>query len=330
MADSSRRLRAAVIGVGYLGRFHAQKYKHLDTVDLVAVVDSSAERAKEIGEELGVPGYTDYRKILDQVDLVSISVPTQLHFGITQTCLKAGVHVLLEKPMTNTLEEADTLIALAEKKNLVLQVGHLKRFHPAVVALNKSKILDTPKFIEAQRLAPFKSRSLDVDVVMDLMIHDIDLILNFVQSEPVEIEAIGTPVLTKHVDIANARIKFTNGCIADVTASRIARGTIRNIRLFQNDAYIVLDFPKKEIRLMQRTEGTMIKDGAEVAAVEESSLPIEDHDTLEVEIAAFVDSVSRGVAPQVSGRDGRKALDVAIRIREAIAKQSVNGLKWDT
>ncbi|MEG3640914.1 Gfo/Idh/MocA family protein [Magnetococcus sp. PR-3] len=316
---AGRPLRAGVIGVGYLGRFHAQKFNNIEGVELTAVVDSDAGRAQMVGEELDVPFYTDYRDILKDLDLVSVVVPTQYHYMVASHCLEAGVHVLLEKPITVTLDEADELVTMAEQRNMVLQVGHLKRFHPAVVALKESGLLhEPPTFIQAQRLAPFKSRALDVDVVLDLMIHDVDLILNFVNSEVESVEAIGQPVLTSHIDMANARLHFANGCIADITASRVARNATRQIRLFQDDAYIKLDFITKGIRISKRSEGTMEMDGIEVPAMSEEQLAIQDYDTLEAEVKAFCDAVSSGEEPLVSGRDGRKALEVVERIRQSI------------
>ncbi|MGN7610897.1 Gfo/Idh/MocA family protein [Magnetococcales bacterium HHB-1] len=311
-------LRAAVIGVGYLGQFHAQKYQQIEDTELIAVVDADRARAKEIGEKYQAAYYTDFKDILGDVDLVSIGVPTVAHFEVAKACLEAGVHVLVEKPITATLNEADDLIALAQKQDLILQVGHLKRFHPAVMALRKSGYLQTPGFIESRRLAPFKSRSLDIDVVMDLMIHDIDLILSFVSSEIIGIEAVGAPVLTDKVDIANARLKFMNGCIANITVSRISGQPQRNIRFFQDNAYIYLDFIKKEIMLMEKTEGRMMLDGIEVPEIKEQHLPIDDYDTLEMEIRAFCQAVRREQPLLVSGYDGRKALEVVMAVRESI------------
>ncbi|MBF0447157.1 MAG: Gfo/Idh/MocA family oxidoreductase [Magnetococcales bacterium] len=312
-------LRAAVIGTGYLGRFHAMKYAAIAGVELVAIADLSEKRIKTLSEELGVNGYTDYNDLLPLVDLVTIATPTYSHFRIAQACLKAGVHVLVEKPITVTLEEADELVALADQMGLVLQVGHLKRFHPAIVALNKGGILKNPRFIESQRLAPFKNRALDVDVVLDLMIHDVDLILNFVHSELINVEAVGSRVVTDHIDIAHARLKFQNGCIANVTASRVARDSTRRIRIFQEDSFISLDFIQSDIVVMERGEGTMELDGVQVPAIKNIQLPIEKYDTLEAEIRSFCDSVKQGVQPLVNGRDGRKALAVVTAIRESIA-----------
>ncbi|MBF0381258.1 MAG: Gfo/Idh/MocA family oxidoreductase [Magnetococcales bacterium] len=312
-------LRAAVIGAGYLGRFHAMKYAMIPGVDLVGIVDASHDRVTSVSEELGVKGYTDYNDLLDSVDLVTISTPTPSHYRITETCLNAGIHVLVEKPITVTVEEADELIDIADRMNLVLQVGHLKRFHPAVVALRNSEVIKQPLFIESQRLAPFKSRALDVDVVLDLMIHDVDLILSFVNSELVDIDAIGGKVVTKFTDIANTRLKFANGCVANVTASRVAGDSTRRIQIFQDDAFVSLDFINSDIKIMQRTSGEMELDGINVPAIKKTDIPIKKYDTLEAEIRSFCESVRQGTPPLVSGRDGRKALAVVTKIRESIA-----------
>ncbi|MBF0589124.1 MAG: Gfo/Idh/MocA family oxidoreductase [Magnetococcales bacterium] len=316
--DQSKMLKAAVIGVGYLGRFHAQKYAALDGVELMGVIDLDPAQAKQVGEELGVPWFTDYRDLLGALDLVTIATPTIAHYRVTEACLKAGIHVLVEKPVTATLAEADELIQLADRKKLVFQVGHLKRFHPAVLALKKSGLLKKTRFIESQRIAPFKPRALDVDVVLDLMIHDVDLILNFVGADVVDIQAMGAPIVTHKVDIANARLKFANGCVANVTASRVAAAATRNIRLFQDESFLTLDFIDKSIRVVQRSGATEMVEGTEVFELKESTLPIEDHDTLEAEIASFCDVVRGGGKPLVSGRDGRKALEVVTAIRETI------------
>nr|CRH05181.1 Conserved protein of unknown function.Containing oxidoreductase domain [Candidatus Magnetococcus massalia] len=317
-AYAGRPLRAGVIGVGYLGRFHAMKYQNIDNVELACVVDSDAQRALEVGEELGVPHGTDYRDWLEQLDLVSIVVSTPYHYKVALACLEAGVHILLEKPITVTVEEADELVDLAERTNMVLQVGHLKRFHPAVVALKESGLLKPPRFIQAQRLAPFKSRALDVDVVLDLMIHDVDLILSFVDSDVDRVEAIGAPVLTDKIDMANARLHFANGCVADVTASRVAQNATRQMRIFQEDAYVKLDFATKGIQVLARAEGTMELEGVQVPALEEKRLTIHDYDTLEAEVSAFCHAVRNGEDPLVTGRDGRRALEVVERVRTSV------------
>ena len=313
-------LRAAVIGVGYLGRVHAMKYQKIPSVELVAVVDIHAELACQVGEELHVPFYSDYTKIFDHVDLVTIATPTYSHFRVAESCLQAGLHVLLEKPITATLEEADELISLAERVGLVLQVGHLKRFHPAVVALMQSGILKVPQFIDSTRLAQFKGRSLDLDVVLDLMIHDVDLILNFVQSEVVDVDAVGMKVVTDQVDIANARLRFQNGCVANVTASRIARDATRRMRIFQENSFVSLDFIQNDILVVNRGKGVAATQDSGSPVIEETTLPIQNYDTLEAEITSFCTSVRLGQPPLVSGWDGRKALHVVTMIRQAIRR----------
>ncbi|MBF0127182.1 MAG: Gfo/Idh/MocA family oxidoreductase [Magnetococcales bacterium] len=311
-------LAAAVIGVGYLGRFHAQKYARMAGVELVAVADHAPERAGQVGRELGVAAVGDWQSLLPRLDLVSVVTPTNTHFSVVRTCLRAGVHVLVEKPMTVTLEEARELIALAEAEKRVLQVGHLKRFHPTVTALTESGLLRQPRFIESHRLAPFKNRALDVDVVLDLMIHDVDLMLHFIGSPVVDVESMGARVVTGEVDIAHARLKFANGAIAHVSASRVARGPMRQMRIFQPDAMIELDFIRQELSIRRRGAGEMVRDGLALPAIEESLVPVARYDTLEREIQSFCDAVRGAHPPVVSGEDGLRALEVVTAIRRGI------------
>ncbi|MBF0439124.1 MAG: Gfo/Idh/MocA family oxidoreductase [Magnetococcales bacterium] len=318
-------LRAAVIGVGYLGRFHAQKYARMEGVKLVAVADSQYERAMRVAGELGVEAVRDYTDLLAKVDLVSVVTPTHTHYSVAAACLSAGVHVLVEKPMTMTLEEADGLIALADKLDRVLQVGHIKRFHPAVNALESRGLLLRPHFIEAHRFAPFKNRALDVDVVLDLMIHDVDLILHFVDSKVTEIEAVGAPVVTGHVDMANARIRFENGCTATVSASRVAKEATRRMWIYQDNELIELDFIRNGVVLTRRGAGVREMDGIQVPVIEETSLPVIPHDSLEAEIHSFCQAVRKISPVRVSGRDGRQALDVVMTIRRRIAESGLGG-----
>ncbi|MFA7095450.1 MAG: Gfo/Idh/MocA family oxidoreductase [Gammaproteobacteria bacterium] len=302
-------LRAAVIGVGYLGNFHAQKYAALDGVKLAAVVDSDPTRAETIGRQYDAPWFTDYTQILDKVDLASIAVPTEHHYEVTRRCLDAGIHVLVEKPITSTVDEAQDLIDRARARGLVFQVGHLERFNPAMLALQG--VITNPLFIESHRIAPFRPRGTDVNVVLDLMIHDIDNILQMVPSEIADIRAVGAPVLTDHVDIANARIEFANGCVANVTASRVSRDFIRKIRIFQPDSYVSIDYRDHKI-LICRKAG--FQNGAT-----EPNLDIEERtfgkaDALLCEIQAFINAVRTGTPPVVSGQDGKRALEVALEI----------------
>lgn len=306
----NNKLRAAVIGVGYLGRFHAQKFAANPDVDLVGVVDSDQARAEEIAKELGTQAFTDYHVVLPLVDVVSIVVPTQYHYPVAKDCFNAGCHVLLEKPVTQTVAEAEELIQLADSKQLVFQVGHLERFNPAVMALKG--VLQNPQFIESHRLAPFKSRGTDVNVVLDLMIHDIDILLSMVPHPMKTINSVGVPVLSEEVDIANARLQFENGCVANVTASRASRETMRKMRIFQQDAYISIDFQSREIAIYRKKQGLSLIPGLPNVGMEKRSF--DQGDPLKDEIDAFVSSVKEGTPPVVSGADGKRALEVAIQI----------------
>ena len=303
-------MRAAVIGVGYLGRFHAQKYRDHAGVTLVGVVDASPERAAEVANEVGCAGFADYRQLFGQVDLVSIAVPTQHHYAVARDCLAQGLHVLLEKPITQTVAEADELIELANQQQLVLQIGHLERFNPAVKALQG--VLHNPLFIESHRLAPFKPRGTDVNVVLDLMIHDIDILLSLVGHPITTVNSVGLPVLSGEVDIANARLQFANGCVANVTASRVSRETLRKIRIFQHDAYFAIDYQNRSIAIYRRQPGANLIPGLPDIMVEERSFA--QGDPLRDEIDAFITAVRDGTPPVVSGEDGKCALDVAMQI----------------
>ena len=304
------KLRAAVIGVGYLGRFHAQKYAAIEGVELVGVVDASRDRAEEVAAELGTIAHTDFRSILSSVDVVSIAVPTQHHFTVARECLEAGCHILLEKPITQTVEEAEELIRIAASKGLVFQVGHLERFNPAVLALRG--VINNPVFIESHRLAPFKPRGTDVDVVLDLMIHDIDIILNLVSSPIKNIDSVGVPVLSEEVDIANARLQFENGCVANVTASRVSREAMRRIRIFQADAYISIDYQGRKIDILRKEGGGIPVPGLPQIFMEERRF--DQVDALMSEVTSFVEAVRGGTPPLVSGEDGKRALELALAI----------------
>lgn len=306
-------LRTAVIGVGYLGNFHAQKYAGLEGVQLVGVVDSDAARGAEIAKNCGCAAYTDYRKLIGQVDAVSVVVPTQYHHQVAMDFLAAGVHVLIEKPITVTIEQADELIALADAQKVVFQVGHLERFNPVLMAAEE--VLTAPLFVESVRIAPFKPRGTDVNVVLDLMIHDIDIIQHLVKSPVARIDAIGAPVFTGEEDIANARIAFENGCVANVTASRISLKSERKMRIFQRDAYLTLDFQNKKLLVAKRGEGELLP-GIPNVQVQERELG--ESDPLKSEITSFAEAIKTGQPPQVSGRDGRMALETALKINLAL------------
>jgi predicted dehydrogenase len=303
------KLKTAVIGVGYLGKFHADKYAALPNSELVAVVDANGETAKEIADKHGVKALTDYHELLGKVEAVSIAAPTTLHHQIARDFLEHNCHVLIEKPITVTVDEADDLIELALANELLIQVGHLERFNAALINLGDQ--LQEPTFIESHRLAPFNPRATDVNVVLDLMIHDIDIILNIVKSDIKEMRVSGTRVLTQSPDIANARLEFENGCVANVTASRVSAKTERKMRIFQKDAYISVDFHNRVLNVYKKGDKEMLPGIPEIVS-EESTY--ENNDALNLEIIAFLDSIQNGTPVIVSGEDGRRALDAAIQI----------------
>ena len=312
-------IKTGVIGVGYLGRFHAQKYAAIESSTLVGVVDTDLAQAKKVAKECGCEAFTDYRQLLKEVDAVSIAVPTPAHHRVAGDCLDAGIDVLLEKPITVTLAEADDLIARAEAKNCVLQVGHLERFNPAVQAM--LPFLTTPLFIESNRIAIFKSRGTDVDVVLDLMIHDIDIILNIVNSPIATIHTVGAPVVTEKTDIANARIIFESGATANVTVSRISRKNERKMRIFQPGSYINVDFGNRKVMTITLSE-TVRENGIPKQIVDLNSFT--EGDALLSEVESFLHHVENRTRPLVSGVEGRRALEVALQVIEQI-HQHQNG-----
>jgi predicted dehydrogenase len=308
------QLRAAVVGVGYLGRYHAEKYAAHPEVQLVGVVDVDSARAEAVAAEFGTTPLTDWRALAGRVDCASVAVPTPFHHSVAAELLEAGIDVLVEKPLATSVEDGKALVERAVRGHRVLQVGHLERFNPALVALDG--ILTQPRFIECHRLAPFTERGTDVDVVLDLMIHDLDVILSMTGSALRSVEAVGVPVLTPSVDIANARLRFANGCIANVTASRVSAKRERKIRIFQQDAYVAVDFGERRVRIFRR-EPT--PDGQPSLTFEEREVP--EGDALEAEIDAFVRAVRLRETPPVSGWDGLRALEVAQVIRESLAAE---------
>ncbi len=303
-------LRAAVIGVGYLGRFHAQKYANLPGVTLAGVVDPNPATASRVAVELDTQAFTHHRELLGQVDLVSIASTTESHHAIARDCLEAGIHVLVEKPVTVTVAQADELIALAARRQCILQVGHLERYNPAWLAV-RDKIL-APVFIEAHRMAPFKPRGIDVSVVLDLMIHDLDLILPLAGSPIKEIRASGVPVLTDGIDIANARLEFANGCVANITASRTSTASMRRMRIFQHHEYLSIDFGERKIGITRKREALI--EGEPPIDTETFQQP--PGDALLTEVQGFLASVRAGAASPgaCTGSHGREALAVALEI----------------
>ena len=308
-----KKLRVGVIGVGYLGQFHAEKYARMNDVELVGVVDIDKNRAETVAKKVNTKPYTDYTSLFGNVDAVSIAAPTSVHFVIARDFLKKNIDIMIEKPITETIEEADELIHLAESRDLIIQVGHLERFNPAIVALKD--IVKKPMFIESHRLSIFQGRCTDVSVVLDLMIHDIDLILNFVRSELSAVYASGVPVVSEHVDIANARLEFENGCVANVTASRISTKNERKIRLFQRDAYVSVDFSKKEITAIQQTGSV---DCGLIPGMDVKQISFETGDALENELKSFINAVTHRETPEVTAKMGRDALEIALNIMDQI------------
>jgi predicted dehydrogenase len=304
-------IRTAVIGVGYLGRFHAQKYASLPNSTLVGVCDPVAKTRDAVAAELNVAAFADYRELLGRVEAVSIVTPTPLHFDVAKAFLESGASVLVEKPMTVTVAEGENLVKIARDAKRILQVGHLERFNAAVQA-----VLTVPRFIESARLAPFKHRGTDVDVVLDLMIHDIDLILSIVRSPVVAVDAIGSSVFSREIDIANARLRFANGCVANATASRVSLKTERKLRLFQDDAYISVDLQQKILTVIRKGAGVGA-DGMPQVAIDENTY--EQGDALKAEIEAFLQAVATGEPPPVTGEDGLLALRTAVSITEQVA-----------
>ncbi|CAA9891172.1 putative dehydrogenase [Candidatus Methylobacter favarea] len=307
-----KKLKCAVIGAGYLGKFHAEKYATLPDCELTAVVDINEAAAKEVADKLGAKALTEYKPLLGAIDAVSIVVPTTLHHAISRDFLEAGAHVLVEKPITVTVAEADELIAIAKENGLILQVGHLERFNPAILGLDNE---EKPLFIESHRLSPFNPRANDVSVVLDLMIHDIDIILALVDSEVERIDASGTAVLTKGTDIANARLLFKNGCVANVTASRISMKMERKMRMFRPSSYVSVDFHQR-ILTRHRTGKKEMFPGIPEIETEESTF--ESGDALLEEIKHFVNCIRTGKSPLVTGEAGKRALATAIQITQLL------------
>ncbi|MFW5824949.1 MAG: Gfo/Idh/MocA family protein [Marinobacter sp.] len=310
------QLRAAVIGVGHLGRFHAQKYATLDNADLRFVVDTNPERGELVARQAGCRYCASHKALIGQVDIASVVVPTSHHYPVARDLLEAGIHLLIEKPFAATTAEARELIRVAQANGCVLQVGHLERFNPVMQGLINR--IGTPIFIESHRIAPFKPRSMDVDVVLDLMIHDIDLILDLVKSPIERIDASGSPVLSPYTDIANVRFQFANGCVANLTASRISLKQERHMRLFQSDAYFSADLSNLTLEVRRKSEREMFPG---IPGIDSETVRLEKTDALESEIRAFINSVGNGLPPVVSGEDGLRALEVAT----AVVRQVRNG-----
>ena len=305
------KLKVGVVGVGYLGRFHALIYSRMDSVELVGVNDSNPEQASAVAAEAGT-GSLSVTELVEQCDAVSIVVPTSLHLEIARPFLEKGVHMLLEKPIEADVAKAEEIVRLASESGTTLQIGHLERYNAGILAL--AERIENPRFIEAQRMGGFKARATDVDVISDLMIHDIDIILSLVDSELVSISASGTSVLTDHIDIANARLEFANGAAANVTASRVSREDSRRIRVFEPQHYLSLDFIAQRLE----TARAVPVEGAEWPEIRTEALDIDPVKPLDAELASFVDCVIHGSQPVVDGPTGLRALEVALQIKEKI------------
>jgi len=309
-----RQIRTAVIGLGHFGQFHAEKYAKLPQSRLVAVVDPDEGRAQEAARKLGAEALTDYRQLFGKVDAVSVVVPTQMHYDVALACLKAGIHVLVEKPITETLEQADGLIRVAAEGGRVLQVGHLQRF--LLQRLGADTVINDPLYIESTRIAPYKPRGTDVGVTLDLMIHDIDLVLALVRSPIVLLDAVGAPVVSPTEDIANTRLRFASGCVANITASRVSLKTERKMRIFQRDAYVSLDLHNRKFVVMRKGTGKSWFPG--LPPIDRAEKSFGEGDDLEAEISSFLDAVATGKPPLVTGEDGRRALDAAMQITASL------------
>jgi predicted dehydrogenase len=312
MPVGERKIKVAVVGVGHLGQHHARIYAELPGVELVAVVDIAEARRREVGGMLRVPALADHRLILGKVDAVSIAVPTLHHHEIARDFLRAGCDVLVEKPMTRTLPEADALVAMAAASGRILQVGHSERYNGAVQILAKE--VRDPGFIEVHRMGPFPGRGTDVDVVLDLMIHDIDIVLTLVGAPVTAVRAVGVPVVSEQVDIANARIEFASGCVANLTASRVSGERLRKIRVFQRDTYFVLDYAAQELQLFRQVPGG--ESGQ--SRLTRVDIPVARVEPLRQELVDFASSVRMRRPPMVAGEAGREAVAVATRIIECL------------
>lgn len=306
-------LNMAVIGVGHFGQFHAEKITALDTANLVAIADTDGKQARRIAKKHGADAVTDFRDLFGRIDAACVVVPTRSHYEVASACLENGVHVLVEKPITDDLDSARKLVELAAQRERVLQVGHLVRFSGVVEALRKQ--VKRPLYIDSVRIAPYKPRGTDVNVILDLMVHDLDLILSLADAPLVSLDAAGAPVISPSEDIASARLKFANGCIANITASRISLKTERKMRIFEPDTYVTVDFDTHRIRTLRKGKGSMLPG---IPKIDSDEQQYDEADALEREIASFVDAVTSGQPPVVSGEDGVKALEAALQVNDSL------------
>ena len=307
------KLKVGVVGVGYFGQFHAEKYSKIKEVELVGVVDADPSRVREMAKRYRTQPFEHHFDLFKKVQAVSIAVPTPFHYSLAKDFFLQGIDVLLEKPISNTLAEADEMIALAESRNLVFQLGHLERFNGALSGL-EGRVRD-PRFIESHRLGPFTGRGAEVDVVLDLMIHDIDILLSLVSSKVNQLQAAGVSILTQYPDIANARVEFENGCVASLTSSRVSTDRVRKTRIFQPDGILSIDYLSQELFLSKK--GAPLGE-EKISEMVTKEIPVQKTDLLEAEIRSFLKSVRNRNSPRVSGLDGRRALDLALQIMQKI------------
>jgi predicted dehydrogenase len=314
-------LRVAVIGVGSLGQHHARVYSQMkEQVELIGVADLDEGQAKSVASKCKCAFFKDARQLLGKVDAVSIAVPTRFHFEVASVFLNAGVHCLVEKPMTTDLSEADRLLEIAREKKALLQVGHIERFNPAILALKAFKT--EPLFIEADRLGPYSPRNIDTSVVLELMIHDLDIVLDMVDRPVESVHAVGVPVLSPTEDIANVRLTFEGGCVANVTASRVTMDKQRKIRIFSKEAYFSVDYLSKQVKVYRLKEGTDATQAHSMMGlakmVQIETLKIKDEEQLKLELESFIEAVREGKRPVVSGQQGREAVALSLEIQRQI------------
>jgi len=318
-------IKVVVVGVGHLGSRHARIYSELPGVELVGVLDSDLERTEEIAEQYHCRPFAKLAEIPSSVEAISVVVPTDRHYEVAAELMERGYHLLIEKPITDNVSHARELLRIAERSNLLLQVGHVERFNPGILEIEK--IVKTPRFIECHRNAPFQPRGTEVGVVLDLMIHDLDIILYLVSSPVASLEAVGATILSQHEDIANARIKFKNGCIANITTSRVSPSRMRKIRIFQDDAYISLDYMAQTAQIFRKEAGRIFAD----------ELQIPRGEPLKLELESFVEAVRLGGKPQVPAEGSLAALEVAVAVTEEVVKsekrlakiQENPGYEWE-
>jgi predicted dehydrogenase len=322
------KTRVGVVGVGHLGNHHTRILSQIQEAQLVGVNDIDAEKGQGVAQQYGTRSFESLGQLLKETDALSLVVPTTTHHPLAKTILESGKDLLIEKPITETVEQAEELISIAQRKGVILQVGHIERFNPALQAIEKREV--DPKFIESHRMAQFNPRGTDVAVILDLMIHDIDLILSLVKSRISNIEAVGVPVIAESQDICNARLSFENGCVANVTASRISARSLRKMRLFEKDSYVSLDFLNKSVEIYRLVEASRIPSDEDAKKTLVGRIPVEkvgktiiyerpktdDRDMLTSEIESFLQAVRTRSRPKVTGEDGKRALEVALKIRD--------------